>query len=360
MIWITGGGTGGHLFPALNIARELRSRCADLEVHYIGAARGLEAEVLAESDLPLTLLPVAGDLHHGPFERLSFYARLAGSLSRCEMLYRRHRPNLVLGTGGYASYPAGQIAAWHGVPLYWQEQNAQPGLVTRRLAPRCQAVFAGYPDLERALPTARVLHTGNPVRTDIASGDRWRGRKTGGFAADDRVLLVLGGSGGAASINRAVARIASVLSRQGPLRIWWQIGQRDYEYWRSHIQMELFPGTMCPFIDQMPDAYAASDLVLARAGAMTTAEICAVGKPAVLVPFPHAAGGHQEQNVEVLVQAGAALSVRDQDLESSILPETLLALAVDSTHQARLAAGARRLGRPGATAAIVDTLENAL
>lgn len=360
MIWITGGGTGGHLFPALNIVRELRSRHPELDVHYIGAARGLEARVLAEQELPQTLLPVAGDLHHGPVERLSFYARLTASLGRCELLFRRHRPRLVVGTGGYASYPAGQIAVWHGTPLFWQEQNAQPGLVTRRLAAHCRTVFAGYPDLEQELPGAQVRHTGNPVRPDITAGDRWRGRKQNGFAVDDQVLLVLGGSGGAASINRAVARHAPVLSKQGRLRIWWQTGPREFEFWQSQIETELFPGTMCAFIEDMPDAYAACDLVLARAGAMTTAEICAVGKPALLVPFPHAAAGHQERNVAALVQAGAVLSVRDRDLETGALAETLLALAADPTHQARLAAGARRLGRPGATGEIVDTLEKAL
>jgi UDP-N-acetylglucosamine--N-acetylmuramyl-(pentapeptide) pyrophosphoryl-undecaprenol N-acetylglucosamine transferase len=360
VIWITGGGTGGHLFPALHVAEELWARHPDLAVHFIGARRGQEAQLWPERGLRHTLLPVAGNLRGGPWERLRFYSRLALSLGRCEGLYRRQQPRLILGTGGYASFPAAQVAAWHGARLFWQEQNAFPGEVTRRLSPKCERIFAGFPDLAAQLPGANVLFTGNPVRRDIASGDRWRGREVGGFAANDTVLLVLGGSGGAASINRAVARLAEMLAHKGQLRIWWQTGRREFEYWRTRIAPELFPGTICAFIDEMPDAYAAADMVLARAGAMTTAEICAAGKPAVLVPFPHAAANHQARNVELLVAAKAALRVDDSELEGEKLAETLLTLAADRTQQAKLAAAARRLGRPRATAAIADVLETYL
>jgi UDP-N-acetylglucosamine--N-acetylmuramyl-(pentapeptide) pyrophosphoryl-undecaprenol N-acetylglucosamine transferase len=357
MIWITGGGTGGHLFPALNIAEELMRRHTSLRVHFIGASRGLEASLLSGRGYDSTLLPVAGDLRQGPRERLQFYARLLSSLWRCERLFRRQRPAFVLGTGGYASYPAAQIAAWHRVPLFWQEQNARPGAVTRRLAARCRKIFAGQPGLEQALPGAAVEYTGNPVRPEIMTGDRWRGRRDAGFAASDCVLLVLGGSGGAASLNRAVARTSAMLNQKGGLRIWWQTGKREFDFWRARIEPAVFPGTMCAFIERMGDAYAASDLVLARAGAMTTAEICAVGKPAVLVPFPHAAADHQRHNVEVLMRAGAALLVPDEQLEGEQLAEAILGLASDSTQQARLAAAARRLGRPRAVASIADALE---
>jgi UDP-N-acetylglucosamine--N-acetylmuramyl-(pentapeptide) pyrophosphoryl-undecaprenol N-acetylglucosamine transferase len=357
MIWITGGGTGGHLFPALNIAEELMRRHASLRVHFIGSTRGLEASLLPERGHEVTLLPVVGNLRRGPGERLQFYARLLLSLWRCEWLFRRLRPAFVLGTGGYASYPAAQIAVWHQIPLFWQEQNAQPGAVTRRLAVRCRKIFAGHPGLDQVLSGAPVEYTGNPVRPEILAGDRWRGRRSAGFADADRVLLVLGGSGGAASLNQAIARTAAMLNQKGGLRIWWQTGSRDFAYWRDRIEPAVFPGTICAFIEHMGDAYAASDLVLARAGAMTTAEICAVGKPAVLVPFPHAAADHQRQNVEVLVRAKAALMVPDDQLEGERLPETLLSLASDSTQQARLAAAARRLGRPHAVATIADALE---
>jgi UDP-N-acetylglucosamine--N-acetylmuramyl-(pentapeptide) pyrophosphoryl-undecaprenol N-acetylglucosamine transferase len=357
MIWITGGGTGGHLFPALHVAEEwLRHRPHD-SIRYLGAARGLEARVLPSRGWNFTLLPVHGDLRKNPAERLGFYGRLARSLWTCEWLWRREKPDLVFGTGGYASYPAAQIAAWHGVPLFWQEQNVHPGQVTRRLATRCRCVFLGFEESTAALPQARVLHTGNPVRPDLLSGDRWRGRKLGGFSRDDQVLLVLGGSGGAASINAAVARLARLLNQQGGLRIWWQTGQREYDLLSRQIAPELFPGTMSAFIDHMPDAYAAADLVLARAGAMTTSEICAVGKPAVLVPFPHSAGGHQEQNVEVLRKAGAALVIPDSELSGERLAETLLNLAADRTQQVRLSAAARRLGRPDAALRIVEHME---
>lgn len=360
MIWITGGGTGGHLFPALSIAQELRRRHPHVPLRYIGAERGLEASRLPNTSLDYTLLPVAGDLRRGWRERLEFYRRVAVSLWRCEMLYRRQRPKLVVGTGGYASYPAAQVAAWHGVRMCWQEQNAEPGQVTRRLASKCTCVFAGYPDLAPALPRTTVKYTGNPVRADIRDGDRWRGRSQAGFSQDDRVLLVLGGSGGAQSINRAVAQGWRTLAEQGGLRIWWQIGTREYDHWRREIPPELFAGTMTAFIDSMPDAYAAADLVVARAGAMTTAEICAVGRPAVLVPFPFAAADHQSKNAKALVDAGAALMVEDRDLQSGKLVEQILTLASDRTLQAKLAAAARRLGRPGAVGEIADELENYL
>jgi UDP-N-acetylglucosamine--N-acetylmuramyl-(pentapeptide) pyrophosphoryl-undecaprenol N-acetylglucosamine transferase len=360
MIWITGGGTGGHLFPALNVAEEWARRRPRDTIRYVGARRGLEARLLPGRPWACTLLPVHGDLRRSALERVQFYTRLAVSLAACERLFRRERPTLVFGTGGYASYPAAQIAAWHGAPLFWQEQNVHPGQVTRRLSPSCRCVFTGFEDTATALPGATVLHTGNPLRSDLQAGDRWRGRKAGGFAASDQVLLVLGGSGGASSINRAIARWARLLHEQGGLRIWWQTGARDYETLRQELPPELFPGTMTPFIDAMPDAYAAADLVLARAGAMTTSEICAVGKPSVLVPFPQAASGHQEHNVEVLRRAGAALVVQDHELSGERLAEALLSLAADRTQQVKLASAARRLGRPDATLRIVDRMESML
>jgi UDP-N-acetylglucosamine--N-acetylmuramyl-(pentapeptide) pyrophosphoryl-undecaprenol N-acetylglucosamine transferase len=360
MIWITGGGTGGHLFPALNIAAELKRRHPALHLHYIGAARGLEAVRLPLTDFEYTLLPIAGDLRRGWVERAEFYLRLSASLMRCERLYRSTRPKLAIGTGGYASFPAARVALWHRVKLFWQEQNALAGQVTRRLGPRCERVFAGYRELAESLPSSRVTFTGNPVRADITQGDRRRGRAAGGFQAEDRVLLVLGGSGGAASINRAVARHWRVFSEQGRLRLWWQTGAREYEQWRRQITPELFAGTMTAFIDHVPDALAAADFVVARAGAMTTAEICAVGKPAILVPFPFAAADHQTQNAQALASAGAALMVKDQDLETGKLAEAVLSLAADPTLQAKLAVSARRLGRPDAVKTIADELEKYL
>jgi UDP-N-acetylglucosamine--N-acetylmuramyl-(pentapeptide) pyrophosphoryl-undecaprenol N-acetylglucosamine transferase len=357
MIWITGGGTGGHLFPAWNIAAELRRRRPALPLHYIGAARGLEGKRRPPDGIDATLLPVAGDLRRGLAERAEFYRRLIASLWQCERLLRRMRPRIVIGTGGYASFPAAQVALWHGVPLYWQEQNAEPGQVTRRVAARAACIFAGFADLAQRLPGANVTFTGNPVRGDIASGDRQRGRRSGGFAPEDTVLLVLGGSGGARSINEVVARTWSMLNRQGGVRIWWQIGEREYDEWTRKIAPEAFGGTMTAFIDNMADAYAAADFVVARAGAMTTAEICAAGKPAILVPFPHAAADHQARNTEALVQAGAVLMVTDRELAGEKLAEKILDLAGDATLRARLAASARRLGRPGALDAIVSHLE---
>jgi len=357
MVWITGGGTGGHLFPALNIALELARRHPSLPLHYIGAARGLERERLPSLGLPYTLLPVAGDLRRGLGERASFYSRLGRSLWQCERLYRRSRPRLLIGTGGYASFPAAQVGLWHGTPILWQEQNAEPGQVTRRVAGKAASVFAGFHGLAEVLPGARVVYTGNPVRSDIASGDRWRGRRAGGFGAEETVMLVLGGSGGARSLNQAVARVWPLLNRQTGLRIWWQIGQREFEHWTGEISPELFSGTMTPFIESMADAYAAADFVVARAGAMTTAEVCAAGKPAIFVPFPFAAKDHQTRNVEILVKSGAALMVKDRELESEKLVETILDLAGDATLRARLAASARRIGRPGALLDIVDRVE---
>jgi UDP-N-acetylglucosamine--N-acetylmuramyl-(pentapeptide) pyrophosphoryl-undecaprenol N-acetylglucosamine transferase len=357
MIWITGGGTGGHLFPALHIAQEWNRRRPNDAIRFVGASRGLEARILPEHSWPYTLLPVRGNLRRGPVERLQFYSGLARSMWTCRQLIRRELPRLVLGTGGYASFPAAQAALRRGIPLFLQEQNAQPGQVTRRLAQGSVRVFTGFPGLETKLPGASVVHTGNPVRSDIHQGDRWRGRQAGGFAPEDRVLLVLGGSGGAQSVNRAVMRIAHVLHDQGGIRIWWQTGRRDYDAIRSQIEPELFPGTVTPFIDQMPDAYAAADMVLARAGAMTVAEVCAVGKPSVLVPFPHAAGGHQKMNVEWLLSEQATIMVEDHELDGEKLPESLLTLSSDRTLQAKLAAAARRLGRPGASEEIVGMME---
>jgi len=320
----------------------------------------VEAQLLPSRGYPYTLLSVEPIYRRQWWRNLRWPVTAVRLIRETWRLLAAERPTVVVGTGGYASYPAAQVAAWHGAPLFWQEQNVKPGQVTRRLSKACRCIFSGFEESAAELPGSRVVHTGNPVRIDLASGDRWRGRKAAGFAAEDQVLLVLGGSGGASSINTAIARIARLLHDQGGLRIWWQTGARDFESLSRQVSPELFPGTMTAFIDQMPDAYAAADLVLARAGAMTTSEICAVGKPAVLVPFPHAAAGHQERNVDVLRNAGAALVVKDEELSGERLAETLLNLAADRTHQVKLASAARRLGRPDATSKIVDQMEQLL
>lgn len=354
-VLIAGGGTGGHLMPALAIATRLRERRPDLEPVLVGAERGIEATLLATRDYRYHLLPVEPLYRRQWWKNLRWPAVAARLWLRLGRLFAAERPVAVVGTGGYASGPAVWWATRLGIPTALQEQNAFPGVVTRLLSRRVRHVYLGLPEARARLrfgAGTEVFDTGNPI-VPPEPGRREGAMERFGIRGDRPVLLVTGGSQGALAINEAVA---SWLEQGGAAgwQVLWATGRGSYaRFARYHRPPDV---QVISFLDPMADGYAVADLVVSRAGMMTGAELCAWGLPSVLVPLPTAAEDHQRHNAEALAGAGAAAMILQRDLTPATLARTLAALRDDAPRRAAMAAAARSRGHPHAAAAIVDHL----
>ncbi|MDX2119867.1 MAG: UDP-N-acetylglucosamine--N-acetylmuramyl-(pentapeptide) pyrophosphoryl-undecaprenol N-acetylglucosamine transferase [Gemmatimonadota bacterium] len=354
-VLIAGGGTGGHLMPALAIAARLRERRPDLEPVLVGATRGIEATLLPTRDFRYHLLPVEPLYRRQWWKNLRWplvAGRLLGALGR---LFAAERPVAVIGTGGYASGPAVWFATRRGIPTALQEQNAYPGLVTRLLARRVRQVYLGLPEARARLrlgERTEVFDTGNPIVPPDPARREAAARRLG-ITGERPVLLVTGGSQGAIAINEAVAEW---IEGGGAARwqVLWATGRGSHERFVRHHRppdVQVFG-----FLDPMADAYAVASLVVARAGMMTGAELCAWGLPSVLIPLPTSAEDHQRHNAEAFAAAGAARVILQRDLTAESLGRELAALAAAPAARAAMAAAARARGRPDALETIVTHL----
>jgi UDP-N-acetylglucosamine--N-acetylmuramyl-(pentapeptide) pyrophosphoryl-undecaprenol N-acetylglucosamine transferase len=352
---IAGGGTGGHLMPALAIAAALNARTSQIEPVLVGALRGVEARILPSRDFRFHLLP-SEPIYRRTWWRNFRWPIVAGKLLReLRELFDRERPVAVLGTGGYASGPVVWWAARQGIPTAIQEQNAYPGIATRWLGKRVRHVYLGLPEARQLIPLGRrteVFDTGNPI---CPPSPERRGAALEFFGLDGTrpVVLVTGGSQGALAINRAVA---GWLDRGGPadLALLWVTGRGTYdEFARYHHPPDV---QVVDFLDPMADAYAVANLVVSRAGMLTVAELCAWGLPSILIPLPTAAADHQTHNARVLADAGASLLLTQPDLTPERLSDAITGLLADQTARSKMAEQARARGRPEAASEIVSNL----
>jgi UDP-N-acetylglucosamine--N-acetylmuramyl-(pentapeptide) pyrophosphoryl-undecaprenol N-acetylglucosamine transferase len=351
-IVIAAGGTGGHLFPALAVAAELRARHPAAEITFVGSRRGPEQRIVPARGYPLWALPLEGWKGRGAIGRARAVAAAAWAFGRCAAWMASRRPDLVIGAGGYASGPPVLAAQKLRVRTLLLEQNHFPGATNRWLAPRADAVCV--PSLAAAERIrGRRLVTGNPVRAEFARiGPPPSGRELS--------LLVFGGSRGARSINRALAAALPRLARlDPPLRIVHQTGAEDERVVAEGYERSYPRGSyeVLAFIDDMPERFAAADLVVCRAGASTVAELAAAGRPSVLVPYPFAADDHQRHNARVLGNAHAAIVVEDRELEGGRLADVIAELAADPEARQRMALAARSLARPDAALRIADVAD---
>jgi UDP-N-acetylglucosamine--N-acetylmuramyl-(pentapeptide) pyrophosphoryl-undecaprenol N-acetylglucosamine transferase len=342
------GGTGGHLFPAIAVAQAMRVRHPGATIVFVGGTRGLETRLVPQAGFPLRALRLSGLKGSSLLRQLTAASAAAFAVVRCVAWFLRRRPGLVVGAGGYASGPA-VLAAWLlRVPTMLMEQNHFPGVTNRWLAARVDAI--GLPsEAAKQRLGGRGVVTGNPVRAEFTA--------IGPPPNADRIaLLVFGGSRGARSINRAlVAALPRLALITPPPRVVHQTGPEDYEaISRAYALCPGLAADVRPFLDDMPRRLAEADLVVCRAGATTLAELAAAGRPAILVPFPFAADDHQRANAVAVQEAGAAVMVEDRDLEGERFTEELVALASDRPRRLRMAAAARSLARPDATARIAD------
>ncbi|MDX2194122.1 MAG: undecaprenyldiphospho-muramoylpentapeptide beta-N-acetylglucosaminyltransferase [Gemmatimonadales bacterium] len=352
VVFLAGGGTGGHLVPALAIAAELRARAPHLEPVLIGAQRGVESRLLPLRDFRYHLLPTEPIYRREWWRNWRQPVVLAQLARRLWRLFDVEGPAVVVGTGGYASGPVVWWAQRLGLPTAIQEQNAWPGVANRWLARGARHVYLGAPEARaRLVPGARtqLIDTGNP----ITPPDPWRrvaAREKYGLSGGQSVLLVTGGSQGALAINRAVADW--LRSGKGKrVQLLWVTGPGTYDEFRAfHAPPRVH---VIPFLDQMAEAYAVADLVVSRAGMLTVAELCAWGLPSILIPLPTAAANHQEENAKALAAAGAAVHLPQATLTPDSLGNEIRRLLSDAAARRVLAEKALRRGKPDAARDIV-------
>ena len=342
-IVVTAGGTGGHINPALVVAKELKERKNTML--FIGSLKGMEEQKARDAGLEFLGLKVKGFDRASVLNRLTAAARLPWVVNSALKALSVFRPDAVIGFGGYASGPASIAALINSVPLFLLEQNVYPGLVTRMLRKRARRVYSSFSESQRWLDGADVLYAGNPTRRGFYNpGRTYKDKKT-------LTLLVMGGSQGARSINHAMIE-SLLLIRDFDLKVYHQSGVADVEDVKSAYARFMPDAVVAPYFDDMDEIMAAADIAIARAGASTCAELTLSGLPAILIPYP-GAGGHQVLNANVLVDNGAAMMIDDSELTGERLAENLGELIRDKSSLERMSANSREMARPDAAKIIV-------
>lgn len=348
-ILLSGGGTGGHIFPAIAIANALKEMVEDGEFLFIGARGRMEMEKVPKAGYAIKGIWISGFQRKLTLRNLLFPLKVLASLVAVGRIIRQFKPDVVIGTGGYASGPALKMAARRKIPSLILEQNSFPGMTNRLLARQVTCICVAHPGMERYFPAEKMVLTGNPVREDMVNiaGKKVDAIRYFGLETKKTTVLIIGGSQGALSINRAVAAHLVDFGRLD-LQLIWQTGPAFHP---QAIEMVAERSFKCvhvhSFIERMDFAYAAADIVISRAGAIAISELCLVKKPAILVPLPHAAEDHQAKNAMALVEKQAALMIRDDQLVEQ-LPEVLAGLVNDREKQQRLRQNIGKLGQPDA------------
>ncbi len=326
---ISGGGTGGHVFPAISIANELKETLPMVEILFVGAEGKMEMEKVPAAGFKIIGLPVRGFQRRLSFKNISFFYKLIVSLMKARKIISEFKPDVVIGVGGFASGPVLRVATRKKIPTLIQEQNSYAGVTNKILASRVNAVCVAYEDMERFFPKDKIIYTGNPVRKDLLNVEKKReeGLIHFNFRGNRKILLVLGGSLGSRTLNRSIqAGIEKLIENK--IQVIWQTG-KDYfpvakeivaKYNSEDIQV-------FDFINRMDLVYAIADVIISRAGASTVSELCLVKKPSILVPSPNVAEDHQTKNAMALVNNNAAMMIEDKEAVDKLVDETLILMS---------------------------------
>ncbi len=355
---IAGGGTGGHLFPGVAVAEEVTERDSASVLQFVGTERGIEARVVPKLGYDLKLIKISGIKTVGLLAKLRGLFRIPGALWQSRKLIKAFRPDVVVGVGGYASGPVVMAARLCGVPTAILEQNSVPGVTNKILGKLVSRVFLSFSESQRFFPAKKVVLSGNPIRRQIKAALSGSGSATVDKPNGRLRLFVFGGSQGAVAVNEVVAAASKLVIDGGiELDIVHQTGERDLEACIERYQKLGVKADCRAFIDDMASEYRAADLIIARAGATTIAELGVVGRPAILIPYPHAADNHQELNAREMAEAGAALMFKQADIAEEELAETICELGRDPDRLAQMGSAMNALGRPQAASTIVDWFE---
>ncbi|MAO46388.1 MAG: undecaprenyldiphospho-muramoylpentapeptide beta-N-acetylglucosaminyltransferase [Crocinitomicaceae bacterium] len=367
---ISGGGTGGHIHPALAIADEIKSRYPNCSINFVGAKGRMEMTKVPSAGYEIEGLWISGiERKLTSLKNLSFPLKLLSSLFKAGRLLRKHKPQIAIGVGGFASGPLLYRASKKGIPTLIQEQNSFPGITNRILANKVQKVCAGFPGIERWFPADKIIKTGNPLRSSVlkilSGGDKTKAIEHFKLKGDKKVVFIMGGSLGATSMNSAVKKIVEsfIKNGQADYSILWQCGERYYKEcsnWLSDLSADnpwLSGSVKCMgFIDKMDLAYTAADAIGSRAGAMSISELALVAKPTILIPSPHVSEDHQTKNAMSLVERDAAIMLSDKEVVKE-LGSVLIKLLNDEEKSKEMCNALRDSAKADACKLIVDEVE---
>jgi UDP-N-acetylglucosamine--N-acetylmuramyl-(pentapeptide) pyrophosphoryl-undecaprenol N-acetylglucosamine transferase len=356
---ISGGGTGGHIFPAVSIANALREADPNCEILFVGALGRMEMERVPQAGYKIIGLPVKGFNRSQPWKNIRVVIDLIRSMCQARKIVRDFRPDVGIGVGGYASGAAMKVAAKMGVPILLQEQNGFAGVTNKLLKEDAQKICVAYEGMERFFPKDKIILTGNPVRQNLTSGTkedalRYFNEAFGvNFTAARKTLLIIGGSLGARTINQSITAHIKELIESG-IQVIWQTGKNYFLDCKMSLEALPHDTIICTdFVSQMPLAYALADLVISRAGASSISELCLLGKPSILVPSPNVAEDHQTHNAMALVKKDAAILVKDIDAQD-VLITNALTLIQDNDKLASLHKNILTLALPDSARLIAD------
>ena len=351
---ISGGGTGGHIYPAIAIANELKTRFPAAEILFVGAKDKMEMQKVPQAGYPIKGLWIAGLQRKLTFQNLLFPIKLVSSLLKSFAIIYKFKPNVVIGTGGFASGPLLQAANTFGIPTVIQEQNSYPGITNKLLSKKANKICVAYENLERFFPKHKMILTGNPVRQDLIDIENKRGEAIRHFNLDTskKTLLILGGSLGARRLNQLIEKELHFLLDQN-IQIIWQCGKLYLNEYKKYNAENV---QVLAFIERMDLVYAAADFVISRAGASSVSELCIVGKPVVFIPSPNVAEDHQTKNAQAIVDQKGALLLKEKELDEKF--EMVFSnLIADENLQKQLSESIKKLAKVSATKDIVNEIE---
>ncbi|MFN7098801.1 MAG: undecaprenyldiphospho-muramoylpentapeptide beta-N-acetylglucosaminyltransferase [Flavobacterium sp.] len=351
---LSGGGTGGHIYPAIAIANELKLRYPDASFLFVGAQDKMEMQKVPQAGYAIEGLWIAGLQRKLTFDNVVFPLKVMSSLWRSKAIIKKFQPDVVIGTGGFASGPLLQMAGSAGIPTVIQEQNSYPGITNKILSKKARKICVAYSNLERFFPKEKIIVTGNPVRQDLLDieSKRSEGIEYFNLDASKKTLLVLGGSLGSRRINQLIEKELDFLISAG-VQVFWQCGNF---YKSEYEQLNSKPGVqVVAFIDRMDLIYAAADFVISRAGASSVSELCLVAKPTIFIPSPNVAEDHQTKNAQAIVDQNGALLLKENDLDSQF-ELVFNKMLQDENLQKSLSKNMKALAKPNATNDIVDEI----
>lgn len=351
---LSGGGTGGHIYPAIAIANELKLRFPDAEILFVGASNKMEMQKVPQAGYPIKGLWIAGIQRKLSFDNALFPIKLLDSLLKSRTIIRHFKPDVVIGTGGFASGPLLRVAGIAGIPTVLQEQNSFPGITNKWLSKKASKICVAYENLEQFFPNNKIVLTGNPVRQDLIAIKGKRQDAIDFFKLDisKKTILVLGGSLGARRINQLIAKELVNFSSQN-VQLIWQCGKLyndEYAHFNENENVQVLP-----FIEHMDLAYAAADVIISRAGASSVSELCLVAKPTLFIPSPNVAEDHQTKNANAIVEKHGAILIKESELDTQFTTK-INALLNDEVLQKNLSENMLKLAKPNATKDIVDEI----
>ncbi len=355
-ILIAAGGTGGHVYPAIAIADALKAENSQTEVLFVGTKNHMEWKAVPKAGYEIVNVWISGFHRRLTLKNLLFPIKLITALVQSFKIINSYKPQVVVSCGGYVAGPIGWVAGKKRIPVVIQEQNGFPGVTNRLLAKFAVKIFTAFKEAEKFLPANKITITGNPTRNTLSSVDKKISLSSFGFNNSKPVLLIMGGSGGAKSINESVKKNLESLHDKAGLQIIWQCGSRYFDSLSTEVDLDKFPNLrLTAFIDSMPEAYAAADLVVSRAGASSCSEFMLIGMPSVLIPSPNVAGDHQTENAKAMSKAGASELLKDEDAINA-LPELVQQLITDQEKLKKMNLAALKLAKPDAAKEIAKEI----